>query len=551
MLLKLLIENYALIDRLEIGFPSGYTVITGETGAGKSILVGALSLILGERADPSVLADSDRKCIVEGILEVSGYGLESFFTANDIDYENHTTIRREISANGKSRAFVNDTPVGLALLKTLGEQLVNIHSQHAVLTLSDPVFQLAVLDDFAGVQPAVSDYRSRFRKLTSMKQELADLTSEEQKAKGDDDYHRFLWDELVKAKLQEGEQQELESRQEILAHAGEIKAGLLGSIRNLSGEETSLLSLLSETIASLSILSGYYNDIKVIVERLQSNQVDIKDILSELQHLEPTVNFDQEEHDRVAARLDLLYRLEQKHAVDSVEELIAVRDALGTRVGETGRLSERLAVLSKQIAAEETALKGAAGAISARRAQAAPKFQKEMTALLVTLGMPSARFRTGLERTEGLTKDGFEKVRYLFSANKGVEPADLSKVASGGELSRLMLSIKSLITQKNLLPTVIFDEIDSGISGEIAGKVGTILKKMSDHMQVIVITHLPQIAGKGDAHLWVYKTEAGKSARSMIRRLTEEERVKEIARLLSDETVTEAALMTARELLKT
>jgi DNA repair protein RecN (Recombination protein N) len=550
MLLKLLIENYALIEKLEIEFPAGYTVITGETGAGKSILVGALSLILGERADSGVLSDPARKCIVEGTVDVSRYGLQDFFAMKDIDYEAYTVIRREVSASGKSRAFINDTPVNLSVLKELGEKLVTIHSQHSIITLNDPAFQLAVIDDYAGIQKEVSDFRGIFRRFTEMKRELAELTASEQKARSEQDYYRFLLDELVKANLREGEQEELEKQQDILAHAGEIKSGLARSIHLISSDETSLLSLLAEVTGTLSAISGYHNDIKVIVERLKTNQVDIKDILSDIQHLEPTISFDQNESEMVASRLDLIYRLEKKHLVDSVAELLRIKQEMEGRIGRTDQLVERITALGKMIGTEETALRETAAGITAKRRETAPPFQKEMTRLLIQLGMPSARFRAAIEPTGTLSKDGADHVTFLFSANKGVEPADLSRVASGGELSRLMLSIKSLITQKNLLPTVIFDEIDSGISGEIAGKVGNILKKMSGYMQVIVITHLPQIAGKGDSHLWVFKKDNKTTTRSMIRKLTDEERVEEIARMLSNEKVSEAAVLTARELLK-
>ena len=550
MLLKLFIENYALIDRLEIEFPLGFSVITGETGAGKSILVGALSLILGERADTGVLSDTRRKCIVEGTVELSGYGLEEFFNVNDIDYEEHTVIRREISAAGKSRAFINDTPVNVSVLKELAERLVSIHSQHSIITLNDPAFQLAVIDDYAGILTEVNGYRSRYRRFLELKRELASLSALEQRSRGEDDYNRFLLEELAKANLREGEQEELEKRQEILTHAGEIKSGLVRSIHQVSGEETNVLSLLSDTISLLGSLASYHDDIKVIVERLKSNQVDIKDILSDLQHLEPTISFDQEESEEVGARLDLIYRLEKKHLAGSVAGLIAIRQELESKISDTAGLGDRIAALVKTIGAEEAGLTETAAWLSKKRSGAASGFQKEMTGLLVQLGMPFARFRAEVIQNGTLAKDGSDRVKFLFSANKGVDMNDLSKVASGGELSRLMLSIKSLITQKNLLPTVIFDEIDSGISGEIAGKVGNILKKMSSHMQVVVITHLPQIAGKGDSHFRVFKKDSKTTTRSMIMKLSDNERVEEIARMLSNEEVSEAAVMTARELLK-
>lgn len=550
MLLKLLIENYALIDKLEIGFSPGLTVITGETGAGKSILVGALSLILGERADSSLLADPNRKCIVEGTVLISQYGLGTFFKDHDIDYEEHTIIRREISSAGKSRAFVNDVPVSVNLLKELGERLISIHSQHAVLTISDPAFQLAVIDDFAGIQTKGSVYRTRFRRHQVKKQELEDLKSEEQKARNEREYHQFMLDELVKAGLKAGEQEEMERQQELLSHAEEIKTGLLKSIHRISADEVGILASFSEVINILTALSEYHPDIKVIVDRTISNQVDIKDILSELQHIEPTIFYDPEEGNRIAERLDLIYRLEKKHGVDTVEKLIALRNEISDRVAGTDQLSERILTMEKELDADKKELMVLAREISNARKAAVPGFEKEMVALLNQVGMPSARFRTGLETSDFPGRDGLDRVRFLFSANKGVEPADLGNVASGGELSRLMLSVKSLITRKNLLPTVIFDEIDNGISGEVAGRVGTILRKMAERMQVIAITHLPQIAGKGEAHLRVYKKDLKLATRSMIAQLSQEERVEEIARMLSSEKVSDAAVMTARELMK-
>ncbi len=550
MLLKLLIENYALIDRLEIEFTSGFSVITGETGAGKSILVGALSLILGERADTSVLGDPARKCIVEGTINLSGYGMEPFFSENDIDYDEDTVIRREISANGKSRAFINDSPVSVTLLRALSERLVSIHSQHSVITLSDASFQLDVLDDVAGTQADMGSFRSRFQSLAGMKRELADLLETAARSRSEEDYNRFLLDELEKAGLSEGEQEELEKQQEILAHSGEIKTGLLRSIHFMAEDEVSILVRLSETISALSPLAGFHDDIKLLVERLKGNQVDIKDILSDIQHLEPTVFFDQEESERIAARLDLIYRLQKKHLASTVEELISIRRSLVEKISATESHDGEIKGIESAISREEKDLGELAEKVSKKRTAAIPGLQKEMTSLLTRLGMPHARFGAEIIRSASLTRDGFDRVKFLFTANKGVDLQDLSKVASGGELSRLMLSIRTLITRKNLLPTIIFDEIDSGISGEVAGKVGDALKGMAARMQVIAITHLPQIAGKGDTHYRVFKKDTSNATRSMIRQLSDNERVDEIARMLSNEQVSEAAVMTARELLK-
>lgn len=549
MLLKLFIENYALIQKLEIDWSDGFSVITGETGAGKSILVGALSLILGQRADTTVLFNKEMKCIVEGTFNITGYGLESYFHEQELDYDETLILRREISPAGKSRAFINDTPVNLNQLKEIGDRLVNIHSQHSITTLSQSNFQLEILDDYASVQSEMRKFREKFKSQKRREEELSRLNQQESQLRGEAGYLHFLFDELDKAVLIEGEQQELEEKLALLTHAEEIRHGITHATYLLEGTEANLLHLLGETLTALKNISRFHLEVDRIVSRLDSNLIDMKDITKELQRLEDSIHIDPQESERVSTRLDLIYRLQKKHQVGSVEELVRIKKDLSGKLQETESLDERIGLLGEEIELAAKELDKLADIISAARQQSIPDFEREISFLLVELGMPSARFSIHCEQLKRMSIDGINSVKFLFSANKGVPPDELSKIASGGELSRLMLSVKSMINRKNLLPTVIFDEIDSGVSGDIAGKVGTILKRMAGNMQVIVITHLPQIAGKGSAHYWAYKEDINGITRSKFRKLSDEERVEEIAKMLSSERFTEAAYQTARELL--
>ncbi|MBL7139034.1 MAG: DNA repair protein RecN [Bacteroidales bacterium] len=549
MLLKLFIENYALIQKLEIDWSEGFSVITGETGAGKSILIGALSLILGQRADTSVLFNKEAKCIVEGTFSISTYGLERYFIEQELDYEELLILRREISPNGKSRAFINDTPVNLTQLKELGDRLVNIHSQQSITTLNKANFQLEILDDYASVQPQVQEYRDKFRIQKVRRSERSLLNEQESRLRGDADYLHFLFDELEKAALMAGEQQELEDKLALLTHAEEIKSGLSYSSHLLENANSNLLGMLAEILTALRGISGFHQEVAEIVKRLDSNLIDIKDITKELQRLEDNIQVDPQESEQISSRLDLIYRLQKKHQVTTIEELLRIREELAAKLQETVTLDDRIAQLDKEIEAADQELVTMAREISVTRSKTIPDFEREIGALLKELGMPSAKFSIACTQEEDLTPDGLDTVKFLFSANKGVTPDDVSKIASGGELSRLMLSVKSMISRKNLLPTIIFDEIDSGVSGDIAGKVGMILKRMAANMQVIVITHLPQIAGKGSAHYWVFKEDVNDTTRSKIRRLTPDERIEEIAKMVSSDRLTEASYQTAKELL--
>lgn len=549
MLAKLIIENYALIDRLEMDFSEGFSVITGETGAGKSILLGALSLILGNRGDVNVLLDSSRKCIVEGTFAIKGYPLEKIFREHELDYDDNAIIRREILPNGKSRAFINDTPVNLALMKDLGEHLVNIHSQFSVITLNDADFQLAVLDNYSANAQIIQKYRDDFIHYTRMNKELDEMVRQEALARKDKDYYQFLWDELDVAKLVEDEQEEVEKRLDILSHAEEIKTGLLQALEILSTGEQNIADRLSEISNVTTNLARFHPALLEISDRIKSNQIDLRDIAAGMEKIEQEVYFDPADINTLSARLDLIYHLEKKHNVNGISGLLTIRDQISLRLLEATSLEDRILILKKEIEQFKGLLLKQSEKLSENRRKVISELQEKIRITLVKLGMHDARIEIELTRLDELTPDGMDAVRFLFSANKGIGLNEISRIASGGELSRLMLSIKSLISKKNLLPTIIFDEIDMGVSGEVAGKVGDILKKMGETMQVIAITHLPQIAGKGQSHYWVFKTNEKESTRTQLKKLDSKERVVEIAKMLSNEKISDAALKTAKELM--
>jgi len=550
MLGRLTIENYALIHRLEIEFSPGFSVITGETGAGKSIILGALALILGQRADSNVLMDKAHKCIIEGVFMIKDYALETFFNTNDLDYEETVILRREINAQGKSRAFINDTPVTLSLLKNLGDQLVNVHSQNSITTLNDSNFQLAVLDNYTGQFEKVIDFRHGFQRLMLKKNELEALIHLNSKTREERDYLNFLFNEFNQARLQSGEQEELEQRLKILTHAEEIKTRLFQSTEIISRGEENILLRLAEVIHNVSAIAKFREDIDELQGRLQSNLIDIKDIAGNIEKIGEHISFDASEIEIITLRLDQIYQLQKKHHVNSIDELLLIRQSIENKLLEGDSLDEKINQFQTLIHGSEESLKADASILSKARNKAIYNFEKEIVAISAMLGMNNASFKIECIPLPLLTRDGLDKIRFLFSANKGIVPDDITKIASGGELSRLMLGIKSMVSRKNLLPTIIFDEIDNGVSGEIAGKIGSILKKMAQNMQVIVITHLPQIAGKGDWQYKVYKTEEQGHTRSYIKHLSSTERVEEIAKMLSDERVSASAFQTAKELLE-
>ncbi len=549
MITHLSIKNYALIRKLDINFLDGFSVITGETGAGKSILLGAMSLILGNRADSQVLLDKTKKCVVEGTFNIKDYNLLSFFNENDLDYDENTFLRREINKNGKSRAFINDTPVNLNLIKELGDKLVNIHSQNKTITLNNSDFQLAVIDSYVDKNEILKNYRLGFKNYSEKKKLLEELIEKESKSKSDQDYFQFQYDELEKANLDSDEIMNIEKELELLNHHEEIKTNLVDISQILEKNEINILSQLNNALSLINNISEYNKDFEEIHKRIESNLIDLKDISAEIENIGEGINYDPARVEELNNRLDTVFHLQQKHRVNSVDELISVKENLTEKLNEISSLENEIDELKKEISEIETGLIKLAKSISANRGGAIPKIEKNITELLSQLGMPDGRFKVEQMKFNELTIDGLDKVRFLFNANKGEILSDMSKIASGGELSRLMLSIKSLISQKNLLPTIIFDEIDNGVSGNIANKVGKILRKISGSMQVIVITHLPQIAGMGDSHYLVYKETDKDITKSRIKIISESERINEIAKMLSGSKVSEIALQNAKELL--
>lgn len=549
MLRKLHIQNFALIDELDIDFQPGLNIITGETGAGKSILLGALMLILGQRADSSSLMNPDKPCVVEGEFDVSTYDLSEFFEQNDIDYNTVTTIRRNISANGKSRAFINEIPVNLSLLKDLGDLLIDIHSQHQNLLLGNSQFQLKVLDAFASSKSIMEEYRLQYKKYKSICADYEKLKLEAETASKDFEYMQHQLNELQSASIKAGELDELENLQRQLTHATEIKMALETAYGAINADDISALHFTKEAISSLKRISEVFSATENVLNRLDSCRIELKDIADELDAQNAKIFVDDGQLSNVTARIDLLFGLLQKHRAASVEDLIAYRDELARKVEFIGNVDFNLQELHKTLLEEKTKVSGLADKLSSVRKKAVLPIEKSITEMLVQLGIKHAVFKIDIDKIDDFQEWGTDKVTFLFSANDSVKPMELAKVASGGELSRLMLSLKSLLVKSTGLPTVIFDEIDTGVSGEIAYRMGSIIQQMAKGMQVINITHLPQIAAKGSTHFLVYKQNTDKGSKTGIKRLTSDERIIEIAKMLSGEKVTDAALQNAKELL--
>ncbi|MES2139530.1 MAG: DNA repair protein RecN [Bacteroidota bacterium] len=550
MLKHLSIQNYALIDKLEVDFSDGLTIITGETGAGKSILLGALGLIAGSRADTQSLQDKTKKCIVEASFNIKEYALKDFFWANELDYEVTTNIRREITPEGKSRAFINDTPVTLTQLKGLAERLIDIHSQHQTLTLNGSEFQLSVVDAYANHADSLAEYSISFKQFKALEKALNELLTKESQAKKDLDYFQFQFNELEEAGLKPDEQAGIEQELEGLNNAEDIKSNLSKAATGLNGGEQNLLASLNEIKSLIASQAKFKPEINELSTRLNSSYIELKDISNELESLEQDIVYDPKRIDKLTIQLDAIYRLQQKHQVKSVEELITIKEDLSNKLLEFNSLETEIEKTKKKLTSVQRALTALAKKIAANRKKEIPKIEKEIASLLSALSMPNAQLKVEHMETEILTVNGTDKVNFLFSANKGSDFKELNKVASGGELSRLMLSIKSLIAQLTALPTIIFDEIDTGVSGDVADKVGSIMNLMAKAMQVITITHLPQIASKGESHLFVYKEDKNDKTYSNIKKLSVNERVQEIAKMLSTGTPTAAAISNAKELLK-
>ncbi|AZI23812.1 DNA repair protein RecN [Pedobacter sp. G11] len=549
MLQKLSIRNYALIDSLDIEFDKGLNIITGETGAGKSIILGALSLILGQRAESKYFFNQDKKCVIEGNFALADNQLKDFFEENDLDFFNETILRREISIDGKSRSFINDTPVNLSILKQIGEKLIDIHSQHATQEINDADFQLLIVDSLANHQTLLVEYRNGFKKLRHERNRLKKLIEDAAEARNKQDYEQFLFNELEQANLKSGEQEELELELEKLTHAETIKRGLLTSTGLLTESEPSALQILKEAQLQLQAIEKFDPAINALFERLKSSIIEIKDIADEVSSLEENTLHSADRLEIINQRLDLFYSLQQKHRVSNNDELLALQNQLEQNLNNLLSSDANIEQLEKDIEQLKLSLTKQANALSSNRKKAI-KIVEDQTALtLKRLGMPSAKLVLNQKQLSDLNKDGLDEISLLFTANAGQSPAPVNKVASGGELSRLMLAIKALLAKHTSLPTIIFDEIDTGISGETALKVGEVISDLGENMQVISITHLPQIAAKGNAHYFVHKNESGGKTSTGIRKLKADERVGIIAEMLSGKNPGASAIENAKELL--
>ena len=550
MLVSLHIENYALIRESDIVFGSGFVTITGETGAGKSILLGALGLLLGQRADTAVLADKNRKCVVEAQFDIAPLSLQPLFAEADIDYDDHLILRREISAAGKSRAFVNDTPVQLPFLKALAPHILDIHSQHQTLTLADSSFRFTLLDNLAAavhMADAMPTYQGIYQEYIALKRSLEALTAEEAQNRREADFLQFQFDELAAARLVAGEQEPLEQEAQLLAHAEAVREGLAAATALLDDDTPqAALARLRQTKSTLSHIAPYHPEAESLLSRLDSALIELDDINGTLSSLADTVSYSPERQQQVDERLALLYRLQKKHGVDSVEALIAIRDDLDARLQNISTLDVRIHELMEQVDGAFSALQLAASTLSEARRKAGALLAEKILPLLRELGMPEARFEIAISPAADYGPRGNDSVSFLFNANRGGEMRDLAKVASGGELSRLMLAIKAIGVSHQ---TLVFDEIDSGVSGDISVAVGALMQRMARQAQVIAITHLPQIAARATQHFKVYKENDSERTVSHIRELNPDERLTEVAVMLSSEPPTPAALQTAKELM--
>jgi len=551
MLLRLKIQNYALISESEINLNEGLTVITGETGAGKSILMGALSLILGARADSSVIKQGEKKTVVEAEFDIRNYNLQNFFEDNDLDYCDNTEIRREILDSGKSRAFVNDTPVNLQTLKELGQLLTEIHSQHQTMEIGDEDFQINLIDAYARNQKLLSRYSDIYAKYQNAISQLQKLQKEAKEAAKEAEYLHFRFDELDKAKLQENEQQELEEELDMLSHNEDIKMSIASAANEMvSAEENTVLQKLKTATHDIQKIAGYYPRAAELAGRMEASYIELQDIARELQDINDNTEYSPERLETVNERLSLIYNLEKKFQVKTLDELMAIHKELADKLKLVDNVDDRLQDLRNEVAEHEASLKVASAELTDSRKKAVEGLQGEIYELLESLGIHDSQFAVDFVESKDFRPNGKDNVRYMFSANKNVAMADLSKTASGGELSRLMLCLKYILSRSTKLPTIIFDEIDTGISGDVAGKTGAMFRRIAEFMQVICITHLPQVAAQGHQHFKVYKHEVDGAIQSNIKPLDIEERIHEIAAMLSGETVSTAALMNATELLE-
>ncbi|MDP3434097.1 MAG: DNA repair protein RecN [Bacteroidota bacterium] len=550
MLKSLSIKNYALIDSLNIGFSDDLNILTGETGAGKSILLGAIGLIIGQRADLSVLRDKSKKCTAEGAFEIINYGLHGFFAENELDYEDVTILRREITPAGKSRAFINDTPVNVKILHDLGLKLIDIHSQHQNLDLNEKNYQLRIVDLVAGNEDLLKQYREVFRKYSQLQETLNKTLLLSVQSKKDLDYFEFQFKQLEEAKLIENEQDSLEVQLEKLTHAEEIKLVFGNAYQILSEDDRSVLAILKENLNSLGKLRPVLPEADQIFNRLESVYIEMKDIAAETSVIADKTENDPEKIEKVNQRLDLIYTLQQKHRVSSVNELLQIQADLNAKIDQVNSYDIEIEKIQKDIQIKKEVLTDLAAKMNKKRFSVSQQIENKVIEVLQNLGIPNAAFKLKFEKLSDFSISGLDEVSFMFSANKSQELQEIAKVASGGEMSRLMLAVKTLITDTKSLPTIIFDEIDTGVSGEVAVKMGIILGQMAKTVQVLNITHLPQIAAKGKHHYKVFKFDEADQTYTSIRKLNEQERVEEIAQMLSGENYSQTSVATARELLQ-
>ena len=551
MLKNISIRNYALIERVEVDFTSGFSVITGETGHGKSVFLGAVSMLLGQRSDVKAIRDGADKCIIEGCFDISGFGLEPFFEENEMDYDNECIVRRELSANGRSRAFVNDSPIGVAQLKELGTKLIDIHSQHQNLLIADKNYQLSVLDILAGNKALLESYSAEYNAYGSLSREIENMRAELEKSRRDEEWLRFQLNELESASLKEGELEELEQEVQELSHSEDIQAALYGACNAIDGDERgSLLTALRDASSALARIAPHYGAAEELSERLESNYIELKDCCSEMMQRAERVQFAPDRLDFVERRIALIYDLQKKHRVATVEELIALYNDISARLERISCGDDDIREAEKRLAALRARMTSIAAELTGKRKQIAECLKKDITAILVNLGMPVIRFEVDFCKTNDFVSNGVDSVNFLFSANSSSAPQPLSDVASGGEMSRVMLALKSLIASETNQPTLIFDEVDTGVSGVIAERMGRLMQQMgSANRQVLSITHLPQVAALGANHYKVYKEETEKGTVTNMIKLEQQERVREIAQMMSGEMLTDAALENASLLL--
>ncbi len=549
MLQRLSINNYALIQQLELPFGKGLNIITGETGSGKSIMIEALELILGERADSKSLFDKEKKCVIEGEFNLKGYELENFFLENEIEFDEITILRREISIQGKSRAFVNDTPVTLQQLKELGVSLVDIHSQHQTLEINKSVNRFDLLDTYADAKTELKKYQESFSEYKSISSRLDELLETEKKSKLDLDYFQFQFTELEEAKLKVGEEESVEKELELLTNSEEIKTGFQRAISILDDQQDGVVQSLKEVKSILQKLSKFSDETEKLSERVESSLIEVKDILSEIEILDGKVFHDQKKIELLSERLNLINNLLFKHRVKTSVELISLRDELGNKINSITSLDETIGKLTKEKDVVFKKVIDSGNKLREKRKSVCGKLEKEIKSILADLAMPHAEMKIQLSEAGEPLQNGLDHIEFLFQANKGGELREISKVASGGEFSRLMLAIKSITSKLKSLPTIIFDEIDTGVSGDVANKMGEIMRGMGKSMQVFAITHLPQVAVKGNSQYKVFKTVSKNITSTQVKKLNEHERIEEIAKMLSGDKLSEAALANAKELL--